>query len=107
MSYNLIKEVTKFQQYVELHKYEHIVFAVIDAIKNGKLEIGDKLPSINQLLDTVGYSRVTIDKAFKCLIKQGLVKAVNYKGYFIIDTKITAIHIPHPESLTSKLSASK
>ena len=77
MSTSLVEEISKFQVYVELHKYEHLVFAVMDAVQNGKFNIGDKLPSINELLDTVGYSRMTIDKAFKCLIKQGLVKSVS------------------------------
>lgn len=36
MTTNLSGEISKFQNYVELHKYEHIVFAVIDAIQNGK-----------------------------------------------------------------------
>ena len=60
MASNLKSEISKYQKYVELHKYEHIVFGVIEAIQNGKANVGDKLPSISKMLDTTGYARADI-----------------------------------------------
>jgi len=76
-----------------LYKYEHIVFGVLQQINSGKLSKGEKLPSINEVHKNIGYSRMTIDKAYKCLIQQGVMKSFRLKGYFLTGKKVSGVHL--------------
>lgn len=64
-------------------KYVQIVDSVIHSISNGQLKKGDKIPSINQLSEEYILSRDTVEKAYKHLIKDGILSSVRGKGYFV------------------------
>ena len=64
-------------------KYMQIIKSVLLAISKGKLKRGDKIPSINQLSEEYLLSRDTVEKAYKHLIKDGVLISVRGKGYFI------------------------
>lgn len=60
-----------------------IIDSVIHAISKGKLNRGDKIPSINQFSEEYLLSRDTVEKAYRQLIKDGILTAVRGKGYYI------------------------
>ncbi|CAG5006434.1 hypothetical protein DYBT9275_03818 [Dyadobacter sp. CECT 9275] len=64
-------------------KYMQIIKSLVQAISKGKLKRGDKIPSINQLSEEYLLSRDTVEKAYKHLIKDGILISVRGKGYFI------------------------
>ncbi|HNW51815.1 MAG TPA: winged helix-turn-helix domain-containing protein, partial [Prolixibacteraceae bacterium] len=64
-------------------KYLQLVDAVANAIKEGTLNEGDMLPSVNDLVKNASLSRDTIFKAYNELKSRGLVESVPNRGYFI------------------------
>lgn len=73
-------------------KYMQIIKSLLLAIGKGKLKRGDKIPSINQLSEEYLLSRDTVEKAYKHLIKDGVLISVRGKGYFInrVDIETTS-----------------
>lgn len=67
-----------------LSKHEQIINGVIEAIDQEFLKVGDQLPSINVMVEEVGYARKTIVNAYEELKDRGLVESKKNKGYFII-----------------------
>lgn len=67
-----------------LSKHEQIINGVIEAIEQEFLKVGDQLPSINVMVEEVGYARKTIVNAYEELKDRGLVESKKNKGYFII-----------------------
>ena len=67
-----------------LSKHEQIINGVIEAIDHEFLKVGDQLPSINVMVEEVGYARKTIVNAYEELKDRGLVESKKNKGYFII-----------------------
>ena len=68
-------------------KHEQIVLGIIEAIDTKELGVGDKLPSINEMVEEIGFARKTIVKAYNDLKTRGLVESKNLKGYYIVSTK--------------------
>jgi DNA-binding transcriptional regulator YhcF (GntR family) len=69
-------------------KYQQLVNAVLNAIKQNILKKGDVMPSINELSFHYEISRVTIEKGYNKLRKMGILEAFHGKGYFISNTEI-------------------
>jgi DNA-binding LacI/PurR family transcriptional regulator len=67
------------------------VQGVLESIEDGKLAVGDQLPSINNMVEEIGYARKTIFKAYEELKDRGVIEARQLKGYFVIsqETNIT------------------
>jgi DNA-binding transcriptional regulator YhcF (GntR family) len=70
-------------------KYQQLVNAVLNGIKQNILKKGDMMPSINELSFQYEISRVTIEKGYNKLRKMGVLEAFHGKGYFIANTDIT------------------
>jgi DNA-binding transcriptional regulator YhcF (GntR family) len=70
-------------------KYQQLVNAVLNAIKQGVLKKGDAMPSINELSFQYEISRVTIEKGYNKLRKMGILEAFHGKGYFIANTDVS------------------
>ncbi len=64
-------------------KYQQLANCIIDSIENGKLQVGDVLPSINELCEHFDICGTTAEKGYKTLKSLGIVGAVPGKGYFI------------------------
>ncbi len=64
-------------------KYLQLAESIITQIKNGELNIGDQLPSVNQLSSAYGMSKSTILMGLNHLSEKGIIEAVYRKGYFI------------------------
>ena len=87
----IVKRILSLTQNNNLSKHEQLVQGVIESIENGKLSIGDQLPSINKMVEEIGYARKTIFKAYEELKNRGLIESRQLKGYFVIsqETNIT------------------
>ena len=64
-------------------KYKQIVASIEDAIINGVLKKGDKLPSLNKIKDQYFLSRDTVLTAFNELKNRGIIHSVVGKGYYV------------------------
>ena len=63
--------------------YKQICRQITEAIGNGKLKPGDRLPSMNQLAIQLGISRETPKKAYNRLLREGVVMSQQGKGVFV------------------------
>lgn len=64
-------------------KFQQLIDSVIDAIGRNLLQVGDVLPSVNQLVKESGLSRDTVFKAYAELKNRGTIESVPNKGYFV------------------------
>lgn len=64
-------------------KYRQIINSVYQAISNGELKIGDKIPSLNQICAEFELSRDTVMVAFNELKAKGIISSIPGKGYYI------------------------
>ncbi|KAA1241554.1 GntR family transcriptional regulator [Aquimarina sp. RZ0] len=87
----LLEKIYDLQNINTISKHEQIVHGIIGAIDAGILKVGDKLPSINEMVSDIGYARKTFVKAYTELKERGLVESKNLKGYYIIseETNVT------------------
>lgn len=72
----------------KIPKYLQIVHSVTKAIKQGKLKLGDRIFSINELSNEFFISRDTVQKAYDVLQKDKIISAVKGKGFYINRTDI-------------------
>ena len=72
-----------------LSKHDQLVLGIMDAINSGHLGVGDQLPSINSMVDELGFARKTIVKAYEELKGKGLVESKKTKGYYVINVDTT------------------
>jgi len=68
-------------------KYRQIVNSIIEDVKSGKLKVGDRILSINELSELFYVSRDTVEKAYKILKREGIIESKKAIGYYISDIK--------------------
>lgn len=64
-------------------KYKQIVASIEEAIVDGALKKGDKLPSLNSVKNQNSLSRDTVLTAFNELKTRGVIKSIVGKGYYV------------------------
>ena len=69
-------------------KYKQIVDSVINDISKGNLQVGEKIPSINELSEYLLLSRDTVEKAYKLLKEKKIIVSVKGKGYYTAKTDL-------------------
>ncbi len=72
--------------YAATPKYQQLANSIVQTIYEGKLKIGDKLPSLNECYEKLDISKDSVERSYKRLIKSGLIKSVPYKGYYVSNT---------------------
>jgi len=65
--------------------YEQIVNQIKDAIIKGELMPGDAMPSIRNLAKDLQISVITTKRAYEELEKEGILKSVAGKGFYVCD----------------------
>ncbi|WP_308991085.1 GntR family transcriptional regulator [Mariniflexile litorale] len=78
----------KINESSRIPKYKQIVDSIINDISKGKLKIGEKIPSINELSESCYLSRDTVEKAYKQLKEQKVIVSVKGKGYYTAKTDL-------------------
>ena len=69
-------------------KYKQIVASIENAIDNGHLKKGDKLPSLNHIKTEHALSRDTVLSAFNELKTRGIISSIVGKGYYVASENI-------------------
>lgn len=67
------------------NKFIKIKEELAEQIRNGKMEVGDLLPSENELAERYSTSRETIRKALNMLSEEGFIHKVQGKGSIVLD----------------------
>ena len=64
-------------------KFRQLIDSVNNAIAENRLQVNDRLPSMNQVCGDYNLSRDTVFKAYSILKEQGVVESIPNKGYFV------------------------
>ncbi|TPN86237.1 GntR family transcriptional regulator [Aquimarina algicola] len=80
--------IVKIKDKSGIPKYKQIVTSIEEAIVNGALKKGDKLPSLNSIKNQHSLSRDTVLTAFNELKTRGIVHSVVGKGYYVTSEDI-------------------
>lgn len=67
-------------------KYRQIINAVIKELEAGNLQVGQQIPSINEISEQYFLSRDTVEKAYTELKSRGIISSVKGKGFYIHST---------------------
>ncbi len=65
--------------------YEQIVNQLKSAVVTGELKAGEALPSIRALAAELGVSVITTKRAYEELEKEGLIRSVAGKGFYVCE----------------------
>ncbi len=71
----------------EFAAYERVKQLIVSQIKGGRWQEGDQIPSENQLVNALGLSRMTINRALRDLTAEGVLNRVMGVGTFVAPTK--------------------
>jgi GntR family transcriptional regulator/MocR family aminotransferase len=64
-------------------RYEQLAQGIENAIREGRLKPGDRLPPVRQLAEKVGTSVTTVASAFELLSKRALIRTEVGRGTFV------------------------
>lgn len=81
---SLTENIKSLKENYSLSKHERLVQGIIQSIDEGKILVGDKLPSINTMVSEIGYARKTIVKAYEELKNRGLIESKKMQGFYVI-----------------------
>lgn len=79
----IFNEIKKLAQFAHYSKREQIVQGVINALEQNLIRRGDTMPSVNKMIQKLGFARQTIVNAYQELIERGILESKNRLGYFV------------------------
>lgn len=82
--------------------YEQIVLQIKEQVLNGELRQGDILTSVRVLAKELGIGVLTVQKAYDCLQKEGVVETVVGKGSYISTNQMSRIEEQRNIALENK-----
>lgn len=71
------------EQYVKSSLSKFVIDRIVDSLINGDLQVGDKLPSENELSKGLGVGKSSVREAIKMLQALGVVEVKQGEGTFI------------------------
>ncbi len=83
--------------------YKQISNQYRDQILTGKIQPGDYLPSIRELAQELKISVITTMKAYEILAAEGLVTAVQGKGYLVNAQNLELVREQHLRIIETQL----
>lgn len=83
--------------------YKQIASQFKEEILSGKLQQGNYLPSIRELAQELKISVITTMKAYESLEKEGLITAVQGKGYFVNPQNMELVREQHLRLVETEL----
>lgn len=69
--------------------YEQIVNQLKNDIVSGELKAGEALPSIRALASELQVSVITTKRSYEELEKEGLIRSVSGKGFYVCENNIS------------------
>ena len=85
----IILKVQELETVPGFTKHDRLVQGILNAIDEKVIAIGTTLPSINQMVEELGYARKTVVKAYSELKDRGIIESRNRKGYYLINDSTT------------------
>ncbi len=82
-----IISLIKVDEYSFTSKYLQIANSIIREIKNENIQLGDNLPSINELSMELDIARDTVERGYKHLKTIGIIDSIPRRGYYIKSTE--------------------
>ncbi|MEO0875555.1 MAG: GntR family transcriptional regulator [Bacteroidota bacterium] len=79
----VIAKIREMEDFYGLSKHEQLVQGISNAIDEGILVKGNSLPSVNNMVDNLGFARKTIVKAYHELKERGIIQSRKRLGYFV------------------------
>ncbi len=76
--------VVRVNNHSSIPKFIQVADSIAEDILNGNIKNEQRIPSINDLSDSSGLSRDTIEKAYKILRDRDLIFSIKGKGYFTV-----------------------
>ncbi len=80
---NIFEKIQELEDIPGYSKHEQFVQGIINAIDEKLLVRGDMLPSVNNMIQEVGFARETIMKGYRELKDRGIIEAKNRLGFFV------------------------
>ncbi|SER65949.1 GntR family transcriptional regulator [Pedobacter rhizosphaerae] len=80
---SLFSEIKALSMINSFSKHEQLVQGIINGLNHKMIARGDILPSVNEMMRETGFAKETIGKAYKELIKRGILESKNRRGYFV------------------------
>ncbi|MEM7433251.1 MAG: histidine utilization repressor [Pseudomonadota bacterium] len=68
-------------------RYQAVKDSILERIASGELRIHDRVPSENELVESMQVSRMTANRALRELTDEGYVRRVAGRGTFVADTR--------------------
>lgn len=88
----IVETINEMKVVNTLSKHDQLVQGIMHVIDTGFLPIGAQMPSINLMVEKIGFARKTIVKAYEELKERGLIESQKAKGYFVISNNTEVIH---------------
>lgn len=85
-------DIIKVDNSSGIAKYKQIINSILGGIDEGKLQVGDKIPSLNVFVREYGLSQDTVLSAYNELKHRGIISSSVGKGYFIARTDVQERH---------------
>ena len=82
----IFKEFVEIDEDSKVPKYLQLVDTLLTDIQVGMVEIGGKIPSINETSEEFYLSRDTVVKAYDLLRNRGIITSVKGKGFYVAST---------------------
>jgi DNA-binding transcriptional regulator YhcF (GntR family) len=76
-------EIKKLESVPSFSKHDRLVQGVINAIDEKLLSPHDLLPSLNEMIRELKFSRDTVVKGYQELINRGLIGSTRGRGYYV------------------------
>ena len=80
---NIFEKIQELEDIPGYSKHEQLVQGVINAIDEKLLVRGDMLPSVNNMIQEIGFARETIMKGYRELKDRGIIESKNRLGFFV------------------------
>jgi DNA-binding transcriptional regulator YhcF (GntR family) len=80
---SIFEKIQELEDIAGYSKHEQFVQGVINAIDDKLLVRGDMLPSVNNMIQEVGFARETIMKGYRELKDRGIIESKNRLGFFV------------------------
>ena len=80
-------EIKKLEAVPSFSKHDRLVNGIINAIDQKVLVTDDLLPSLNEMIRELRFSRDTVVKGYQELINRGLIGSTRGRGYYVMNGK--------------------
>ena len=85
-------------------RYQQLKDLIIERISNGELRPSDRVPSENELVQTMNVSRMTANRALRELTSEGFVERIAGRGTFVADFRSQS-HVLEVKNIADEIAA--